>query len=352
MNYYDKLLNIKLLKDKLLDEESKTIFDARIDYMIMRERDAFIEKVWPFLNNMYCPDLESYTDKKRNRKIVIFGAGHDGIITKRVLELCGYMAWCFCDSSKYKTFEIIEGINIISPDELVDNYKNCLVIIASRLYFKEMYDQLLAMKFPKENIIVPRLHILFGVGRLQYFDVFKSEKDEVFVDAGAYNGDTTKEFMIWAGNQYKKAFILEPLEKQFELIRRKNISENWKNVVMYKKAVWNCHEELNFCDNDTGSKIVNGSTGIFAEGERLDDIVGDEKITFIKMDVEGSELKALEGARRTIQNHKPKLAISIYHKYEDIIDIPLKILSLVPEYNFYIRHYSTDIWETVLYACI
>lgn len=352
MNYYEKLLNIKRLKDKLQDEESKTIFDARIDYMIMRDKDAFIETVWPLLNNMYCPDLDPYIDKGENRKIVIFGAGHDGITTKRVLELCGYRAYCFCDSNKYKTFKTIEGINIIPPDELVSNYHDCLVILASRLYFKEMYEQLLAIKFPKRNIIVPRLHILCGAGKLQYFDVFFSEKDEIFVDAGAYNGDTTKEFMIWTDNQYKKVFVLEPLEKQFELIEKKSIDENWKNVVLRKKAVWNCHEELNFFDNDTGSKIVNGKTGIFVEGERLDDIVRDEKVTFIKMDVEGSELRALEGARRTIQNYKPKLAISIYHKYEDIIDIPLKILSLVPEYNFYIRHYSTDIWETVLYASI
>lgn len=60
------------------------------------------------------------------------------------------------------------------------------------------------------------------------------------------------------------------------------------------------------------------------------------------MDIEGSELKALEGAKNTIQRNNPKLAISIYHKYEDIIELPLKILELEPEYKFYLRHYSTD----------
>ena len=75
-----------------------------------------------------------------------------------------------------------------------------------------------------------------------------------------------------------------------------------------------------------------------------------EKVTFIKMDIEGSELKALHGAEKTIMRDKPKLAISIYHKLEDILDIPAYIHHLVPEYKFYIRHYSLNAAETILYA--
>ena len=77
-----------------------------------------------------------------------------------------------------------------------------------------------------------------------------------------------------------------------------------------------------------------------------------EKVTFIKMDIEGSELKALHGAEQKIKKYKPKLAICIYHKVEDIIDIPSYIHSLVPEYKFYIRHYSFGQAETVLYAIV
>ena len=86
------------------------------------------------------------------------------------------------------------------------------------------------------------------------------------------------------------------------------------------------------------------------EGVSLDEIVKDEKVSYIKMDVEGSELKALQGAKETIKNNKPKLAICIYHKPEDILDLLTYILELVPEYKLSIRHYTSCMWETVLYA--
>ena len=81
----------------------------------------------------------------------------------------------------------------------------------------------------------------------------------------------------------------------------------------------------------------------------LDDVI-DDSVTFIKMDIEGSELKALEGAKGLIKKYKPKLAISVYHKPEDIVELPLYIKTLIPEYKLYLRHYSNFYRETILYA--
>jgi len=78
--------------------------------------------------------------------------------------------------------------------------------------------------------------------------------------------------------------------------------------------------------------------------------LGDEKATFIKMDIEGSELEALKGAQNQIKVNKPKLAICVYHKETDLITIPQFILSLNPDYKLYLRHYGNFSTELVLYA--
>jgi hypothetical protein len=81
----------------------------------------------------------------------------------------------------------------------------------------------------------------------------------------------------------------------------------------------------------------------------LDEELAGKRITFLKMDIEGSELAALKGAANIISSQKPKLVICLYHRYEDIWQIPAYIWSLYSDYTFYIRHYSNST-ETVLYA--
>lgn len=82
----------------------------------------------------------------------------------------------------------------------------------------------------------------------------------------------------------------------------------------------------------------------------IDSVVGDDKVTFIKMDVEGSELQSLKGAQKTIRKNRPRLAISVYHRPEDLVEIAEYILELNPEYQFILRQYNSNFWETILYA--
>ena len=114
---------------------------------------------------------------------------------------------------------------------------------------------------------------------------------------------------------------------------------------------------------ETSSSVVSESevditdnSGINIQLESVEcvplDTVVSEKVTFIKMDIEGSEMRALSGARHLITTCKPKLAICIYHKLDDLWKIPLYIHSLVPEYKFYVRHHSILYVDTVLYATI
>ncbi|WP_207131900.1 FkbM family methyltransferase [Clostridium botulinum] len=82
----------------------------------------------------------------------------------------------------------------------------------------------------------------------------------------------------------------------------------------------------------------------------IDEFLQGKEVTFIKMDIEGAELEALKGAENTIKRYKPKLAICTYHKPMDIVNIPIYLKSIVPEYNIYLRHYSYGPLDTVCYA--
>ena len=85
----------------------------------------------------------------------------------------------------------------------------------------------------------------------------------------------------------------------------------------------------------------------------IDDFVKDnkiEKIDFIKMDIEGCELKALHGAINTLKKHKPKLAIAAYHKYEDYYEIPKFLNELKIDYKFYLASYTLGFSDTIIYA--
>ena len=116
--------------------------------------------------------------------------------------------------------------------------------------------------------------------------------------------------------------------------------------------MWKEKAELGFSQNgDAGSKITDGA-GTKISVDSIDDICAGDTVTFIKMDIEGSELNALQGAINTIRRDRPRLAICIYHSLEDLYEIPLWIKETVPEYRIYIRHHSDNEAETVVYATI
>jgi hypothetical protein len=99
----------------------------------------------------------------------------------------------------------------------------------------------------------------------------------------------------------------------------------------------------------TSSKLSDDGEYI-VEVKRLDDVIGGRNVTFLKMDVEGAELKTLYGAEEIIKRCRPKMAICIYHRAEDLWTIPQYVLSLHSDYRFYVRSYHPSSAETVLYA--
>ncbi|SCC66670.1 FkbM family methyltransferase [Kosakonia oryziphila] len=186
-------------------------------------------------------------------------------------------------------------------------------------------------------------------------DLVRLQDDEVYVDCGAYDGDSVLAFLKAAEKQgvKKPAKILafEPEEKNFELLKNANIGD--VKLTAINKGVWSENTTLRFDSGmDTSSRLSEGEGNTSIDVISIDNALGGSNhATFIKMDIEGAELEALKGAQQTIRASLPVLTISLYHKPEDLITIPQYIRELSDDYRFYLRgHHPALAFELVLYA--
>lgn len=188
--------------------------------------------------------------------------------------------------------------------------------------------------------------------RMQYFpDTLDGTPllgpDEVFVDAGAFVGDTVEGFLGATEERYRAIYALEPETKNFQKLLATVGGK--PDIFCTQVAVGEKEAQISFFSDDSGSKAdENGEETVYVK--TLDGLLGDVPVTFLKMDVEGMECAALRGAKQIIQKHHPKLAICTYHSNADMIEIPKLILELDPSYRLYFRHYTNALVETVCYA--
>lgn len=191
----------------------------------------------------------------------------------------------------------------------------------------------------------------------QYFpdDVIELSQQEVFVDCGAFTGDTLDVFCKKVGF-FDKYYALEPDATRFSELN--NVIERVRdkgNIVHCPVGVSDKSGGGYFLQSSVGcGQMVYGGTETdgqeYIKLDTIDNLLTDERATFIKMDIEGEEMHALKGAENTIQRDKPKLAICVYHKREDLITIPKYLKSLVPEYSFFLRAHWPGASEVVLYC--
>lgn len=188
----------------------------------------------------------------------------------------------------------------------------------------------------------------------QYFlkDILKPRIDyESFVDGGAYNGDSGKDFME-IFNESKRYMIYFWEADPRNIARLNDCYNKYPFCEIIPYAMWDCKSKLSFNSSGTPGAAVKSEGNVQVDANSIDRIHAGQEITFIKMDIEGAEIQALKGARKTIVEQKPKLAISIYHKFEHLYKIPLMIKEMVPDYKLYIRHHSDTLSDTVVYATI
>ena len=347
---------------------------------------------------------ESILDLYNSKKVVIFG-------TKRVAEVGDNFIRCnffcigeskiigFCDNNlenqgkKLKNKKIYAIQDVVSMDNIV-----VIIAIATSKYRQEVtlqmenlgipffaYEQLLIAQ--NEEKIREVYEMFEGTSKLIYKDVVEAfyynmpEKTvkhfshrqyfeypqfatpnahEVFIDCGAYVGDTLENYLN-IKLPPKKAYLFEPGEKQFIAMKKrvKRLVEEWameeSQIECINAGVGEENYTANLCDSVTLfsnyiKKDVESNEGVKIYA--LDKYFNTENITFIKADVEGYEINMLKGAERIIREQKPKLAISIYHNPEDIFEIPLLIKRMVPEYKFEIGVHTTILDDILLYAYV
>ncbi|MGC9197169.1 MAG: FkbM family methyltransferase [Syntrophobacteraceae bacterium] len=205
-------------------------------------------------------------------------------------------------------------------------------------------------------------------GEIEYFDndIIRLDKDELLVDGGAYTGDTALELIRLCslkGMSYRKILCYEPDPLIFRILEQ-NMAPH-PNIELRPFGLWSHNCLLSFADTtlvapgssrivpqpDEGSGLLTGKSSLTqVQVTSLDEDIPCERVTLIKMDIEGAEIEALRGAVKTIQRCRPKLVISVYHKKYDMVEIPLLINRIVPEYKLYLRHYSGNLGETVAIA--
>lgn len=209
--------------------------------------------------------------------------------------------------------------------------KNILFSIISNFYNFDFVN----LKYCMENVYK------------HYFDLDLMPKceNEIFVDVGAYTGDSAIDFISSYGeNSYKKILCYEICKENIEKMQ-KNF-ENYKNIYIFEKAVTNFNGTTHFNKNiDLSANSTNNSGEISVEAVKLDDDITD-KITMVKMDIEGGEMNALIGMENYIKNDTPTLLISVYHNNTDLLDIPKYISTINKNYNYYLRYYGGPYYAT------
>ncbi|MFA6180220.1 MAG: FkbM family methyltransferase [Candidatus Methylopumilus sp.] len=179
----------------------------------------------------------------------------------------------------------------------------------------------------------------------QYFEDFLALSNEVFVDAGGFNGDTTEEFCKRYPD-YSKVILFEP--SGINMQDAKERLANYRDIEFIALGISDVPGTLWFNPDAGSASAVSAEGSCSIEVTTLDISVSD-KVSFIKMDLEGWELKALEGARQHILEDHPKLAISVYHSASDFWRIPEYIFSIRQDYDIYLRHYTEGWSETVMF---
>jgi len=303
--------------------------------------------------------IDDFTRVQRSRKkevlsieevpkdaIILWTSSGSPLQVKEKLDAMEFKHFSYLALCKYSNLELEPHPFIM---DFYEDYKyNSLLY--SKLYSKledekskEVFSKLINFKISFDYEF---MHGFTNNHEEQYFDkeIIPPIKNIRFFDGGGYVGDTASE-VIKNYPDFKKIYLVEPIAENIRIASRE-LGE-YENIEFLSCGVSNKKETLYFNEEKSFSSIYGKGTQS-VEVDTIDNIVK-EKVDYIKLDIEGAEQNAIEGACATIKKYKPILAICVYHKAEDWYKIPQKVLAIESDYKIYLRHYMEGIFETVMY---
>ena len=334
----------------------------------------------------------------------IYGAGFVGTWACQYLQQQGVKVACFFDRDSRKTGSNIHAVSVKYPQ--ANELENVsAMLIAARHVVQQVADQMREYDFPvmsfdgyfvvknyprlahtRDNFFQDEKSIetfnalltamltgsvdscLKVMEKDMYFGLpeFSGNFDEIFVDAGAFVGDSVERF-IWENlGTFRHLYAFEPGHKQFTAMskRMERLIQEWaidEHKVSLVKAGLSSEPgrmQCTFVEDDplrhgladlAGEKVA-ADERYSSEVLTLDAYLAGKPITFLKADVEGMEMPLLRGAQQTIKKYKPKMALCVYHYPSDLYEIAEYVRQLVPEYQFRLRQHAPLFGDFVLYC--
>ncbi len=343
-------------------------------------------------------------------RVVIFGAGRLGRMVLRGLSAIGREVVAFSDNDPSSWGKTVDGLPLVSPKDAASTYAHDSVFVVAIWHpsHSPLMSALLAQLRSLDCSVVPfpvlfwrhaetflpyffwdtpksllqqrddisaafellsddasrdvyatqlrlRLRADFesisapSVGDQYFPGLFSLSADEFFVDCGSYTGDTIQSFISQTSNAFRKVIAFEADSAVMPTLQ--NFMDDLGPRAVLRRAAVGAHNGVvRFEGNGIGGGCINADAGIEVPCVRLDDALGRERVSFIKMDIEGAELQALEGAHRVIWRDRPVLAICGYHKPDHLWRVLASLHTLAPDSKLYLRSHCADGLDTVCYA--
>jgi FkbM family methyltransferase len=316
--------------------------DININYII----DNNYEKQGSEIDGITIISFEEYLEKYSEYSIFI-----------ATNEIIGEILEKQCIENGVENFHISDGDYLCFNTNEIDNARELLIKERNQIasvynllcddFSRKTFVNLLNYRITHNNAFLKEI---VRPEKSQYFeqDIYSITSKEYFVDCGAFDGDTLKQVMAITTNTIAGYFAFEPDENNFNALLK--VARKHRNVNAIKKAIYKKNSLLQFKTYGNSLSKIGNSDGVKLEVVSLDSILTNKKVTFIKMDIEGSEIDALIGAKEIIREQMPVLAISVYHNFYDLLRIPLLIEKYAANYKYFLRHYTNKAIETVLYA--